>query len=115
MSIVTQRQVPQVQTVPSPSINQVTKHVDFLQTQYIDKFCPRAHSDTATGPLDRDVFGDCESPAGAVRRDSGECACESSSVMPQQAPHTQNVEKVEVRPLPFIGRIVDVPRQCHRS
>ena len=32
-------------------------------------------------------------------------------LMPRQASQTQTVEPVEVRPLPFIGRFLDVPRQ----
>ena len=41
MPVVMQRQVPQVQSVPSPSINQVTKGAEIPQTRYIDKVVDR--------------------------------------------------------------------------
>ena len=37
MRVVRQRQVPRIQTANMSSINQVTKHAVFSQTQYIDK------------------------------------------------------------------------------
>ena len=45
--IVMQRQVRR------PSINQVTKNAEILQTQYIDKVAATPYCDAATGSVDR--------------------------------------------------------------
>ena len=107
----TQRQVPQVQTVPNPSINQVTKHADIPQKQYIDiaaavpiviqRQVPRIQTVSKTVKVPPAQFVGTVVNVHVIKQ-----------LVPRQAPQAQTVETVEVRPLPFIGRILET---CHAS
>ena len=60
-----------VKNVPQERISERTGEQTTVLRQ---GYCRRAGCDAATGPSDSDVFEDCESPAGAVHRQSGGCA-----------------------------------------